>query len=70
MSDFKYEPKASQCDRILADGIPVCFQYARGSCKSTLQLELYRKLLGISDEEWADMKREVYEKTGCGGYDE
>lgn len=70
MSDFKYEPKTSSYYAILSDGTPVYFQCARGSCKSSLQLEIYRKLWGISDEEWADMKREVAEKMGCVGYDE
>lgn len=38
--------------------------FARGSAKSTLQLETYRKLLGISDEEWREMRREARERVG------
>ena len=46
------------------DGIPVYVQFARGSSKSMLTLEVYRKLCGISDDEWGDMKAEVMKRFG------
>lgn len=52
-------------DGFMPDGTPVYFAVARGNGKPTLQLEIYRKLLGISDEEWSGIVREARENLGC-----
>ena len=44
-------------DGFMPDGTPVYIKCSRGSSKSTLQSEIYRKLLGISDDEWYEMLR-------------
>lgn len=36
-------------DGYLSDGTPVYFKLARGSTKSSYQLELYAKMLGFGD---------------------
>ena len=51
-------------DGYMPDGTPVYIQCARGSSKSYLQLEIYRRLCGISDEKWAEMKQTVMEQLG------
>jgi hypothetical protein len=51
-------------DAISSDGKTVYIIKSRGSAKSTLQLEMYRKLFSISDEEWLDMYREARERVG------
>jgi hypothetical protein len=51
-------------DAISSDGKTVYIIKSRGSGKSTLQLEMYQKLFGISDEEWSDMLREAMERVG------
>ena len=51
-------------DAISSDGKTAYIIVGRGSGKSTLQLEMYRKLFGIPDEEWCDMYREVMERMG------
>jgi hypothetical protein len=48
-------------DAISSDGKTAYIIAARGNGKSTLQLEMYRKLFGISDDEWCDMRRKVAE---------
>ena len=45
-------------DGYMKDGTSVYFVIARGCSKSNIQLEMYGKLLGISDKEWEEMKRE------------
>lgn len=35
------------------------FLAARGNCKSGLAMELYRRKIGIPDDVWVEMKREV-----------
>ena len=49
-------------DGYMPDGTPVYIKGSRANCKSTLQLEIYRMLCGISDEEWAEIVKEVKEK--------
>jgi hypothetical protein len=49
-------------DAISSDGKTAYIIAARGNGKSSLQLEMYRKLLCISDEEWCDMRRKVAER--------
>jgi hypothetical protein len=46
---------------IAEDGslVPYEFKYARGNGKSTLQLELYRKLFNIPDDEWEEIQQEA-----------
>lgn len=39
--------------------VPYDLKCARGNGKSTLQLELYRKLFNIPDDEWEEMKQET-----------
>lgn len=39
-------------DGYLPDGTPVYIAVGRGSSKSTLQLRMYAKLCGLSDEEF------------------
>ena len=53
----------SKPDGYLADGTPIylCVRQPRGSSKSWVQLEIYRTLAGISDEEWVDIVREYTE---------
>lgn len=51
-------------DGFMPDGTPVCIACARTNGKTMLQLEIYRKLCGISDEEWTDMKHEVMKRLG------
>ena len=46
-------------DGYMKDGPPIYFAIARGYSKSNIQLEMYRRLLGISDKEWEEMKREA-----------
>ena len=46
-------------DGYMKDGTPVYFAIARGCLKSNIQLEMYRRLLGIRDKEWKEMKREA-----------
>ena len=46
-------------DGYMKDGTPVYFAIARGCSKSNIQLEMYRRLLGIRDKEWEEMKREA-----------
>lgn len=50
-------------DGYMPDGTPVYIKCGRANCKSTLQLEIYRKLCGISDDEWAELVKEVKEKN-------
>lgn len=45
-------------DGFLPDGTPIYFRCARGSSKSTLQLELYAELMGIPKEEF---RRAMYD---------
>ena len=40
------------------------FVIARGSGKSRLVMEKYRKLVGISDEAWEEMKKEAERRLG------
>lgn len=40
------------------------FVIARGSGKYRLAMEKYRKLVGISDKEWEEMKKEA-ERRDC-----
>lgn len=49
-------------DGYMPDGTPVYIKGGRANGKSTLQLEIYRILCGISDEEWAELVKEVKEK--------
>ena len=60
--------KSSEPDGYTADGIPIYLKVGRGSGKSTLQLEVYRRLVGIPDEEWeeikADVERSLYGEKG------
>lgn len=46
-------------DAYLPDGTPLYFKCARGNGKSMLQLRLYAKLMGISDEEFELLIEEV-----------
>ena len=46
-------------DAFLPDGTPLYIKCARGNGKSTLQLELYRKLFGIPDDEWEEIQQEA-----------
>ena len=46
-------------DGYIKDGTPIYFAIARGCSKFNIQLEMYRRLLGISDKEWEEMKREA-----------
>lgn len=46
-------------DGYMKDGTPIYFTIARGCSKSNIQLEMYRRLLGISNKEWKEMKREA-----------
>lgn len=46
-------------DGYMEDGTPVYLAIARGRSKDNLQLEMYRRLLGISDKEFEEMKREA-----------
>ena len=46
-------------DGYMEDGTPVYFAIARGRSKDNLQLEMYRSLLGISDEEWKEIIHEA-----------
>jgi hypothetical protein len=39
-------------DGFLPDGTPVYFKFGRGSCKSTLMLQMYADLMGIPKEEF------------------
>lgn len=41
-----------------------CFAMTRGNGKSRLAMEKYRKLVGISDEEWEEMKKEAERRLG------
>lgn len=56
--------KTSQPDGYTPDGIPVYIQPARAHGKTMMQLEMYRLLLGIPDDEWAEMKRAAMERLG------
>lgn len=51
--------RASEPDGYTPEGVPVYLAISRGSGKSMLQLEIYRSLLGISDEKWAEIREEV-----------
>ncbi len=46
-------------DGHLPDGTPVYLKLARGNGKYDLQLEIYRKLCGVPDDEWEEMKKEL-----------
>ena len=54
----------SEPDGFMSDGTPVYIQCARGDGKSMLQLELYCKLVGISDEEWAKLQEQTTRRLG------
>jgi hypothetical protein len=41
---------------------PIMLRFARGNGKSGMAMEYYRQKLGIPDDEWAEMKREVEKK--------
>lgn len=49
-------------DGYTPDGIPIYF--ARGNGKSILQLRMYARLMGVSDEEFDELIREVEKKMG------
>lgn len=49
-------------DGYMPDGTPVYLKCARGSGKSTLQLEIYRQLCGIPSDEWEQIQKEVERK--------
>ena len=51
--------RVSKPDGYMSDGTPIYLKIARGNGKPMLQLEIYRKLCEISDDEWADMKAEI-----------
>ena len=55
---------ASKPDGFMPDGTPVYLKCARGSAKSMIQLDIYRKLVGISDEEWTTLKLEAMRRLG------
>ena len=49
-------------DGYLEDGTPVYLKCARGNGKSMLQLEMYRRLFNIPDDEWVQILKEVERK--------
>ena len=49
----------SKSDGFMPDGTPIYLKIARGNGKPMLQLEIYRRLCEITDEEWASMKEEI-----------
>lgn len=51
--------RASEPDGYTPEGVPVYLAISRGNGKSMLQLELYRRLCGISDEKWAEIQEET-----------
>lgn len=61
-----YKPPfmTSEPDGYTPDGVPIYLDCGRGNGKSTLQLEIYRRLCGISDEEWEEIKTEVQKQLG------
>ena len=61
--------RASEPDGYTPEGIPIYMVVGRGSTKSTLQLEVYRKLVGVPDDKWEEMKAEVQRRL-WGDYDE
>lgn len=56
--------RISKPDGVTPDGNPIYLKIARGNGKPMLQLEIYRKLCEISDDEWADMKVEIAKELG------
>ena len=56
--------RVSEPDGVMPDGTPIYLKIARGNGKPMLQLEIYRRLCEISDEEWASMKDEVAKRLG------
>ena len=44
-----------QYEDCLSNEMLQCFVIARGNSKSRLAIEKYRKLVGISDEEWDEI---------------
>ena len=54
----------SRPDGFAPDGTPLYLKCARGNGKTSIQMEMYRRLLGISDEEWIEMKQIVTERLG------
>ena len=48
----------------LSHEMQAIFIAARGNGKSQLALEKYRKMIGISDEAWEEMKREAERRLG------
>ena len=59
----------SKPDGYTPEGVPVYLVHGRGNGKSKLQLEIYRKLCGITDKKWERIKREIEERDkengGC-----
>ena len=51
-------------DDALPDGTRLFLKVGRANGKTMMTLEFYRKLYGISDEEWAAMKGEVMRRLG------
>lgn len=45
-------------DAYLPDGTPLYFRCGRGNGKPTLQLAIYAKLMGVSDEDLRDILKE------------
>ena len=56
--------RVSEPDGVMPDSTPIYLKIARGNGKPMLQLEIYRRLCEISDEEWASMKDEVAKRLG------
>lgn len=54
-----------QYEDYLSNEMLQCFVIARGNGKSRLAIEKYRKLVGISDEKWDEMKKEAERRLGC-----
>ena len=58
--------RASEPDGYTPEGVPIYLCVGRGCGKSTLQLEMYRKLVGIPDDEWDKIKAEVQRRLWGG----
>ena len=61
--------RASEPDGYTPEGVPIYLKVGRGCGKSTLQLEVYRRLCGIPDDKWEEMKAEAQRRL-WGDYDE
>lgn len=57
-------------DGYLPDGTPVYFKLARGNGKSMRMLRIYANLMGVSDEEFDELMREVERRMGLTSEDD